>query len=41
MMAERDPISWNTLMMGYLRRGEAGMARGLFEEMPERDAECQ
>lgn len=36
-MPERDVVSWNSMVDGYVRCGDLGSARELFEEMPERN----
>ncbi|XP_048436142.1 pentatricopeptide repeat-containing protein At2g20540-like [Pyrus x bretschneideri] len=33
-MSERDVISWNSLLSGYVRLGQMTRARALFEEIP-------
>lgn len=35
--AVQDVVAWSALIAGYARRGELALARGLFDEMPERD----
>lgn len=37
VMAERDTVSWNSMIGGLVKVGELGEARRLFDEMPERD----
>ncbi|XP_068653532.1 pentatricopeptide repeat-containing protein At1g08070, chloroplastic-like [Aristolochia californica] len=36
-MAERDVVSWNSMIAAYMTRGNADMAIKLFESMPERN----
>ncbi|XP_057492182.1 pentatricopeptide repeat-containing protein At3g29230-like [Actinidia eriantha] len=36
-MAERDIVSWNSMIRGLVKAGEMREARRLFDEMPERD----
>ncbi|XVF58352.1 hypothetical protein PTKIN_Ptkin07bG0059700 [Pterospermum kingtungense] len=37
LMKDRDVVSWNSMMGGFLKVGELREARKLFGEMPERD----
>ncbi|KVI09585.1 Pentatricopeptide repeat-containing protein [Cynara cardunculus var. scolymus] len=34
---QRNPVTWNSMLSGYVRRREIVKARQLFDEMPERD----
>ncbi|KAL9995488.1 putative tetratricopeptide-like helical domain superfamily [Helianthus debilis subsp. tardiflorus] len=36
-MRERNVVTWNTLIAGYVKCGDIDGARGVFEEMPERN----
>ncbi|OMP02824.1 hypothetical protein CCACVL1_02685 [Corchorus capsularis] len=36
-MGERNVVSWNSLLAGYIRCGDVDMARRVFDEMPERN----
>ncbi|XP_019057407.1 PREDICTED: pentatricopeptide repeat-containing protein At1g62260, mitochondrial isoform X2 [Tarenaya hassleriana] len=36
-MEERNTVTWNTMISGYVKRREMAQARRLFDEMPERD----
>ncbi|EOY21925.1 Tetratricopeptide repeat-like superfamily protein, putative [Theobroma cacao] len=36
-MGERNVVSWNSLLAGYIRYGDVHMARRVFDEMPERN----
>lgn len=36
-MPERDLVSWNALLDGYVKAGEINLAEELFAEMTERD----
>ncbi|GMH19281.1 hypothetical protein Nepgr_021122 [Nepenthes gracilis] len=36
-MVERDVVSWNSMICGYVKSDELKEARRLFDEMPERD----
>ncbi|KAL5984418.1 hypothetical protein ACLOJK_018523 [Asimina triloba] len=36
-MAEKDPFSWTTMIVGYAKSGQFEAARSLFDEMPRRD----
>lgn len=36
-MPERDVVSWNSLIAGFVKAGELGEAQRAFDEMPERD----
>ncbi|KAM1792309.1 hypothetical protein PS1_036362 [Malus domestica] len=36
-MPEKDTVTWNTMISGYLRSGDVKRARLVFEEMPVRD----
>ncbi|GKU89765.1 hypothetical protein SLEP1_g3860 [Rubroshorea leprosula] len=36
-MSERNVVSWNSLLAGYIRCGDVDGARKLFDEMPERN----
>ncbi|XVE68209.1 hypothetical protein DITRI_Ditri09bG0050100 [Diplodiscus trichospermus] len=37
VMEDRDVVSWNSMIGGFLKVGELTKARKLFDEMPERD----
>lgn len=37
MCCELDVVSWNSMIDGYVKNGEVGLAFWLFDEMPERD----
>ncbi|XP_022739373.1 pentatricopeptide repeat-containing protein At3g29230 [Durio zibethinus] len=37
VMEDRDVVSWNSMMAGFMKVGELREARKLFDEMPERD----
>lgn len=36
-MCDRNVVSWNSLLYGYIRCGDIDSARGVFDEMPERN----
>lgn len=36
-MADRNMVSWNSLVAGYVRRRDVDKARRIFYEMPERN----
>ncbi|XP_010277362.1 PREDICTED: pentatricopeptide repeat-containing protein At4g22760 [Nelumbo nucifera] len=36
-MAERNVVSWNSILSGYLKAGELTMARRIFDEIPMKD----
>ncbi|KAL3743184.1 hypothetical protein ACJRO7_018479 [Eucalyptus globulus] len=36
-MPERNVVSWNSILFGYLKLGNLDMARNLFSEIPEKD----
>lgn len=36
-MGERNVVSWNTLLAGYIRCGDVDTARKVFDEMPEKN----
>ncbi|XVF11901.1 hypothetical protein REPUB_Repub08aG0067400 [Reevesia pubescens] len=36
-MGERNVVSWNSLLAGYIRCGDVDMARRVFDEMPEKN----
>ncbi|GMJ00017.1 Chloroplast RNA Editing Factor 7 [Hibiscus trionum] len=36
-MGERNMVSWNSLLAGYIRCGNVDMARRVFDEMPEKN----
>ncbi|ONK56801.1 uncharacterized protein A4U43_C10F13130 [Asparagus officinalis] len=36
-MGERNVITWNAMVVGYVNAGELGMARAVFDEMTERN----
>uniref|UniRef100_A0A7C9E8N4 Uncharacterized protein n=1 Tax=Opuntia streptacantha TaxID=393608 RepID=A0A7C9E8N4_OPUST len=35
--SESDLVTWNTMIDGYIKNGQVGLARNLFDEMHERD----
>ncbi|PWA38571.1 pentatricopeptide repeat-containing protein [Artemisia annua] len=35
-MTNKDVVSWNSMVSGYLRNGDMDKALSLFQEMPER-----
>lgn len=36
-MAERNVVSWNSMLYGYLKSGDLAMAQNVFDEMPVKD----
>ncbi|XP_051145670.1 pentatricopeptide repeat-containing protein At4g22760 [Andrographis paniculata] len=34
---EKNVVTWNSMLAGYVRHGDLAMAQGVFDEMPERD----